>query len=114
MRTQGYKAFYLAIGAQAGRKVGIEGEDADGVITGVDFVRDVNLGKDVRLDGKVIVVGGGNVAIDVARTATRVGATSVEMFCLERREEMPALPGRDRGGDGRGHRHRQFMGAKGE
>lgn len=91
LRTQGYKAFYMAIGAQAGRKLGIEGEEAKGVVTGVDFLCDVNLGNDVKLEGTTVVIGGGNVAIDVARTATRVGSTSVEMFCLESREKMPAL-----------------------
>ena len=91
LRKQGYEAFYLAIGAQAGRKLGVEGEDAKGVISGVDFLLDVNLGKDVNMEGDVIVIGGGNVAIDVARTATRAGASSVKMFCLESREEMPAL-----------------------
>ena len=91
LRRQGFKAFYLAIGAQAGRKLNIEGEDAKGVLTGVDFLRAVNLDEDVKLDGPVIVIGGGNVAIDVARTATRVGAASVQMFCLESRKEMPAL-----------------------
>lgn len=91
LRSQGYQAFYLAIGAQAGRKLGIEGEDAEGVVTGVDFLREVNLGNDVKLEGNVVVIGGGNVAIDVARTATRVGASKVDMFCLESRNEMPAL-----------------------
>ena len=91
LRNQGYEAFYLAIGAQAGRKLGIEGEEAEGVITGVDFLLDVNLGNDIKVEGDVIVIGGGNVAIDVARTATRVGASKVDMFCLESREEMPAL-----------------------
>ncbi|OZV11467.1 pyridine nucleotide-disulfide oxidoreductase [Tissierella sp. P1] len=91
LRQQGYKAFYLAIGAQSGRKLGIEGEEGEGVITGVDFLRDVNLGREVKLEGNVVVIGGGNVAIDVARTATRVGASKVDMFCLESREEMPAL-----------------------
>ena len=91
LRSQGYEAFYLAIGAQAGRKLGIEGEDSEGVITGVDFLRNVNLGNDVKLEGNVVVIGGGNVAIDVARTATRVGASKVNMFCLESRKEMPAL-----------------------
>ncbi|HBI92308.1 MAG TPA: pyridine nucleotide-disulfide oxidoreductase, partial [Terrisporobacter glycolicus] len=91
LRKEGYKAFYLAIGAQAGRRLNIEGEDAKGVIPGVEFVRDVNLGNDVKLNGKVVVIGGGNVAIDVARNAVRVGADSVEMFCLENREQMPAL-----------------------
>lgn len=91
LRSQGYEAFYLAIGAQAGRKLGMEGENADGVITGVDFLREVNLGNDIKLEGNVVVIGGGNVAIDVARTATRVGASKVDMYCLESRKEMPAL-----------------------
>lgn len=91
LRKDGYEGFYLAIGAQGGRKLSIEGEDADGVITGVEFLRNVNLGKDVKLPKRAIVIGGGNVAIDVARTASRTGATDVKMFCLESREEMPAL-----------------------
>lgn len=91
LRGQRYEAFYLAIGAQAGRKLGIEGEEAEGVITGVDFLREVNLGNDIKLEGNVVVIGGGNVAIDVARTATRVGALKVDMFCLESEKEMPAL-----------------------
>ncbi len=91
LRGQGYEAFYLAIGAQAGRKLGLEGEEAEGVVTGVDFLRNVNLGNDVKLEGNVVVIGGGNVAIDVARTAGRVGASKVDMFCLESRKEMPAL-----------------------
>lgn len=92
LRKQDYKAFYIAIGAQGGRKLGIEGEAAQGVMTGVDFLREVNSGNKVRLNGKVVVIGGGNVAIDVARTAVRVGPEAVAMFCLEKREEMPALP----------------------
>ena len=91
LRKEGYKAFYLAIGAQGGRRLNIEGEDAKGVIPGVEFVRNVNLGENVNLSGNVVVIGGGNVAIDVARNATRVGATNVNMFCLENREQMPAL-----------------------
>jgi NADPH-dependent glutamate synthase beta subunit-like oxidoreductase/Fe-S-cluster-containing hydrogenase component 2 len=91
LRGQGFKAFYLAIGAQAGRKLAIEGEDAKGVITGVDFLRNVNLGEGIKLKGIVVVIGGGNVAIDVARAATRVGAEKVDMYCLESRKEMPAL-----------------------
>jgi len=92
LREQGYKGFYLAIGAQAGRRLGIEGEDAEGVITGVDFLREVNLGGGERLNGKTVVIGGGNVAIDVARTAVRQGAEAVGMYCLESTAEMPALP----------------------
>lgn len=91
LRNEGYEAFYLAIGAQAGRKLGIEGEDAEGVISGVDFLLNINLGEKVDVSGDVVVIGGGNVAIDVARTATRAGASTVQMFCLENREEMPAL-----------------------
>ena len=91
LRKQGFKAFYLAIGAQGGRKLGLENENAKGVIAGVEFLRDVNLGKKSALHGKVIVIGGGNVAIDVARTAVREGAESVAMYCLEARNEMPAL-----------------------
>jgi len=91
LRSQGYAAFYIAIGAQAGRKLGIEGEDAEGVMTGVDFLRKVNLGELNKLYGNVVVVGGGNVAMDVARTAVRLGASKVDIYCLEKREEMPAL-----------------------
>jgi NADPH-dependent glutamate synthase beta subunit-like oxidoreductase/NAD-dependent dihydropyrimidine dehydrogenase PreA subunit len=91
LRSEGYEAFYLAIGAQAGRRLSIEGEDSEGVITGVDFLREVNLGNDIKLEGNVVVIGGGNVAIDVARTAARVGATKVDMYCLESQKEMPAL-----------------------
>lgn len=91
LRKQGYEAFYLAIGAQAGRKLGIEGEAAEGVITGVDFLREVNLGNQTNLEGNIVVIGGGNVAIDVARTAVRTGAAQVSMYCLESHDQMPAL-----------------------
>ncbi len=91
LRAEGYEAFYLGIGAQSARKLNIEGEEADGVIGGIDFLRKVNLGEDMNLTGKTIVIGGGNVAIDVARTSTRVGSETTNMFCLESREEMPAL-----------------------
>lgn len=92
LRKLGFEAFYIAIGAQGGRKLGIEGEDADGVITGVELLRKTNLCKPVKLSGNVVVIGGGNVAIDVARTATRVGAEATSMYCLESAKEMPALP----------------------
>ncbi len=91
LREEGYQAFYLAIGAQGGRGIGVEGEEATGVRLGVDFVRSVNLGEDVKLSGPTIVIGGGNVAIDVARNAIRVSDDHVQMFCLEAREQMPAL-----------------------
>lgn len=90
LRQEGYHGFFLAIGAQGGRKLNIEGADHKDVLAGVDFLRDVNLGKNVVTPGKVVVIGGGNVAIDVARTATRTGAASVSMFCLESKAEMPA------------------------
>jgi len=90
LRAQEFRAFYLAIGAQSGRSLNLEGENSQGVTTGVEFLRQVNLDIDVKLTGNVIVIGGGNVAIDVARTATRVGAANVSMFCLESRDDMPA------------------------
>ena len=90
LRKQGYKAFYLAIGCQGGRKANIQGEDAEGVMTAVDFLRTVGDNQNYPVEGRTVVVGGGNVAIDVARTAGRCGASEVSMFCLESREIMPA------------------------
>lgn len=97
LRTEGYKAFYVAVGAQGGRLAGVPGEDAAGVQTGVDFLRKINLAEevemlpdDIRLSGRTVVIGGGNVAIDVARTALRAGSESVGMYCLESLAEMPA------------------------
>ena len=92
LRQQGFQAFYLAIGAQGGRKLNIPGEDAEGVVAGVDFLRSINLGSIPAMTGKTVVIGGGNVAIDVARAAARTAAVSVDMYCLEGRSEMPALP----------------------
>lgn len=91
LREEGYEAFYIAIGAQAGRKLGIEGEEAEGVISGIDFLRKVNLGEKLELKEDVVVIGGGNVAIDVARTAVRAGGKKISIYCLEKPEEMPAL-----------------------
>ena len=91
LKKEGFDGFYLAIGASEGRKLGVEGEDTEGVILGVDFLKNVALETQKPLHGKVVVIGGGNVAIDVARTATRVGAETVNMYSLEKREEMPAL-----------------------
>lgn len=91
LREEGYQAFYIAIGAQGGRKTGVPGEDAEGVITGVEFLKAVNLDEEhTKLSGRTVVVGGGNVAVDVARTALRAGASEVSMFCLESRDIMPA------------------------
>ena len=90
LREEGFKAFYVAIGAQGGRKAGVPGEDADGVKTGVEFLRSVNLDESTKLSGRTVVVGGGNVAVDVARAALRAGSGEVSMFCLESRDIMPA------------------------
>ncbi len=76
LREQGYKAFYVAIGAQGGRKTGVPGEDAEGVVTGVEFLRKANISEDAHaLSGDTVVIGGGNVAIDVSRMALRSGST---------------------------------------
>lgn len=91
LRDQGYKAFYVAIGAQGGRKTGVPGEDAEGVITGVEFLRKANISEDAHaLSGDTVVIGGGNVAIDVSRMALRSGSSKVSQFCLESRDIMPA------------------------
>ncbi|MBQ5969009.1 MAG: FAD-dependent oxidoreductase [Clostridia bacterium] len=90
LRAQGYKGFFIAIGLQGGRLAGVPGEDADGVQSGVAFLKNVNLGKSDRLTGDVVVIGGGNVAADVARTALRCTDGKVTMLCLEQRDEMPA------------------------
>lgn len=90
LRSQGYKGFFVAIGAQLSRKLSVPGEDDKRVIGGIDFLRNVNLGNAETLSGNVVVVGGGNVAIDVARTALRQGAQHVDLYCLEQREEMPS------------------------
>ena len=92
LRAQGYKAFYIAIGAQGGRKTGVPGEDSIGVQTGVDFLRKINQDHTIKLEGDTVVVGGGNVAVDVARTAVRAGNGKVTMLCLESAAEMPAAP----------------------
>ena len=90
LRAQGYRAFYVAIGAQGGRKTGVPGEDAEGVQTGVDFLRKLNQDNSIKLGGDTVVVGGGNVAVDVARAALRADGGHVTMLCLESAEEMPA------------------------
>ncbi len=90
LKADGYAACFMAIGLHGGRKLGVENEDAEGVLQGVDFLRDAAMGKDVQVGQEVLVVGGGNVAIDVALTAKRKGAKKVTLICLEKREEMPA------------------------
>lgn len=90
LRKEGFKGFYVAIGAQSSRMLGIPNEDNPEILGGIDFLKDVNLGKGKKLHGTVVVVGGGNVAMDVARAAIRQGAESVELYCLEQRDEMPS------------------------
>ncbi len=96
LREQGYKGFYVAVGLQTGGKLGVPGDDAEGVISGIDFMREVNKNGEGKLSGKVVVIGGGNIAADVARTAVRCGADSVSMYCLESYKEMP-MGAEDRG-----------------
>ncbi len=91
--NEGFDAVFLAIGAHEARKLPIPGHDLPEVGTSLDLLRAVSLGEHVDLTGKrVLVLGGGNVAIDVARTAARLGAETISMTCLESREQMPASP----------------------
>ena len=90
LREQGYKGFYVAIGCQRGRKPGITGENAKGTYAAVDFLREAGAKESFALDGDVVVVGGGNVAIDAARISSRCVDAKISMFCLEQRENMPA------------------------
>ncbi len=90
LKEDGYGAVFLATGLHLSRGLNVEGEDLPGVLKGVDFLRQSALGEPASVSGKVIVIGGGNVAIDVALTALRKGAEDVTLVCLEKREEMPA------------------------
>ena len=89
LRERGYRGFYLAVGLQHGGALAIPGGDAANVRAGVDFMRDVNLREEKSLSGRVVVIGGGNIAADVARTAVRCGAEKVTLYCLEGYDEMP-------------------------
>jgi heterodisulfide reductase subunit A-like polyferredoxin len=90
LKADRYKAVFLATGLHGSRRLGVPGEDMEGVLPGVAFLRDAALNKKISLGKRVVVVGGGNVAIDVALTAKRLGAENVSMVCLEARYEMPA------------------------
>jgi NADH-quinone oxidoreductase subunit F len=85
-----YDSVYIAVGTQLSKKVGIEGEHLKGVYHGLDFLKDVNLGKEIDLKGNVIVIGGGNTAIDAARVAVRLGAENVDIVYRRTEEDMPA------------------------
>ncbi len=89
LRKDGFKAIYLAVGASKGAKVGCPGDDLDGVFTGIDFLREVNLGNKPAIGKAVAVIGGGNVAIDVARAAVRLGAKTTIVYRRDR-DAMPA------------------------
>ena len=90
LKEEGFDAVFISTGLHGSRRLGVPGEDLEGVIPGIQFLRDVALGKNVALNSNVVVIGGGNVAVDVARTAARLGAAHVTMVCLECETEMPA------------------------
>ena len=92
LKEEGYRAVFLGVGAQLSRRIPLEGSDSPDVLWGVDFLARVAEGERAQLPEKVIVIGGGNVAVDVALTARRCGAKDVTMICVETREEMPAHP----------------------
>lgn len=89
LKKQGYKAFFIAIGCQGGRRPGVKNDTAEGTDIAVNFLRECYERRE-GISGDAVIVGGGNVAIDCARNAHRLGASSVKMFCLESRETMPA------------------------
>jgi NADPH-dependent glutamate synthase beta subunit-like oxidoreductase len=93
LQKLGFQAAFLSIGAHRSLRLNIPGERLEGVLPGVEFLRNINLGKKIKIGGKVAVIGGGNVAVDVARSAFRLGAKQVQILCIESREEMPAIPG---------------------
>ena len=92
LRDEGYKGFYLAIGAQRSAALGIPGSDLSGVFGGVEFLREVNLGGKPKIGKKCAVIGGGNVAMDVCRTAIRLGADDTYIIYRRSQAEMPADP----------------------
>lgn len=92
LRDEGYKGFYLAIGAQKSAKLRIPGEELEGVLGGVDFLREVNLGNKPDIGRRCAVIGGGNVAMDVCRSAVRLGAEETYVFYRRSEAEMPADP----------------------
>jgi len=90
LKKDGYEAFYLSVGSQLSRRIVFEGSDLPGVLLGIDFLIKVAEGEEVKLKENIIVIGGGNMAVDVAMTAMRCGARNVKIVCLEKREEMNA------------------------
>jgi NADPH-dependent glutamate synthase beta subunit-like oxidoreductase len=92
LKNEGYDAILIAVGLQTSRKLKVEGANLAGVIGGLDFLRNVRIGRTSKLKGKVLVIGGGSVAMDTALTALRTGASDVNLACLEKNDEMPAFP----------------------
>jgi NADPH-dependent glutamate synthase beta subunit-like oxidoreductase len=91
LKNEGFDAFLIAVGLQSSRKLKVEGANLAGIIGALDFLRNVRLGKASKLEGKVLVIGGGSVAMDTALTALRLGASDMQLACLEKAEEMPAF-----------------------
>ncbi|MFC1883703.1 NADH-ubiquinone oxidoreductase-F iron-sulfur binding region domain-containing protein [Thermodesulfobacteriota bacterium] len=92
LMAEGFDAVFISAGAQSSKRIGIPGEDEniEGIFYGLQFLAEIKSGNKIEMEGKIIVIGGGNVAVDVARTALRAGASDVQLFCLEPRDEMPA------------------------
>ena len=92
LQKEGYKALFIAVGAHKGNDMGVEGEDTqcEGFVDGVEFLRDMNLGVKIEPKKKVVIVGGGNVALDCARSCVRLGFKEVEIIYRRSRKEMPA------------------------
>ena len=118
LKEQGYKAFYIAIGCQGGKRPGVKNDDAPGTHIAVEYLRHCFEHREDKFDGSVAVIGGGNVAIDCARNAHRLGASEVSMFCLESRRSRRSRRGEHQGQsllgsqgsprrrERQGHRHR--------
>ncbi|MBM4308775.1 MAG: 4Fe-4S ferredoxin, partial [Deltaproteobacteria bacterium] len=92
LKRQGYDAIFIATGAHLSKRLGLQGEEASGVLHAVDFLRKVALNQSVNLGEKVVVIGGGNAAIDAARTTFRLGTKEVSIVYRRTRNEMPAQP----------------------
>lgn len=92
LKKDGFDAILVAVGLQMSRKMNVEGGELEGIFGGLDFLRDVRIGKTANMSGRVLVIGGGNVAMDAALTALRLGASDVQIACLEKAEDMPAFP----------------------
>jgi len=90
LKEKGYRVIFLATGAHRGKGLKIPGSDAAGIINGIDLLKAMNLGKKIPLGKRVVVIGGGNVAMNAAMTCLRLGVRDVQLVCLEKREEMPA------------------------